>query len=56
MSRSDVDRIVGVPPTVFKTLELEAMRLAGTSTIRELAQAAKLALEITTIVEVCLHD
>lgn len=55
LSRWDVDRIIGVPTTVFKTLELEAL-LGGTSTLRESVEAAKMALEITTIVEVCLHD
>ena len=55
MSRSAVGLILSVPTTVFKTLRLEAM-LEGTSTPRELAQAAKLALEMTTIVEVCLQD
>ncbi len=41
-----------VAATVFRTLQA----VAGASPVPGLAQAANLALEITTMVQVCSHD
>ncbi len=50
---SDVADVgLDVAATVLKTLQA----VAGASPVPGLAQAASLALEITTMVQVCLHD